>query len=197
MAVNIPDYVNDETNIEILNDICTMTGAKLCEAQDLEDSELDSNLLFEENFGACRRLKVNELETVLMGVKGDKKEIEEMLSRLEYHSKNDNHPGYRSYYQERLSRLQGKACTIYVGGITPVEITENRDKIVDALNSCQTSLNMGICPGGGTAFIHGLKVIEELKFESRDLNVGVNVFYHAIIVNNLKLISLIYFLRIL
>jgi chaperonin GroEL len=162
-----------------------MTGAKLCESQDLQDLDVESNILFEENFGACRRIRSNELETVLMGVKGDKNQIQDMLSRLEYYSKNENQPGYRSYYQERLSRLQGKSCTIYVGGITPVEITENRDKIVDALNSCQTSLQYGVLPGGGNAFIHGLKILEMLKYESKDLDVGLNIFYHAII-NTLK-----------
>ncbi len=185
MAVNVPDYVNDESNQEILNDICTMTGARLCESRDLDDLDVESNILFEENFGSCRRIRSNEFESVLMGVKGDKKQIQDMLSRLDFYSKNENQPGYRSYYQERLSRLQGKSCTIYVGGITPVEITENRDKIVDALNSCQTSLQNGVLSGGGNAFIHGLKILEMLKYETQDLDVGLNIFYHAII-NTLK-----------
>lgn len=162
-----------------------MTGAKLCESRDLEDIDVESNILFEENFGSCRRIRSNEMESVLMGVKGDKKQIQEMLSRLDYYSKNENQPGYRSYYQERLSRLQGKSCTIYVGGITPVEITENRDKIVDALNSCQTSLQYGVVSGGGNALIHGLKILEMLKYETKDLDVGLNIFYHSII-NTLK-----------
>jgi len=160
-----------------------MTGAKLCTLEDIQDKAIDSNLLFEENFGASRRGKLNELETVLIGVKGDKQAINEMLYKLDYLSKNEAHPGYKSYYSDRLSRLQGKACTIYVGGLTPVEITENRDKIVDALNSCQTSLKSGILPGGGTSFIHALKLIEQVELSNKDLNVGVNVFYHAIIVN--------------
>lgn len=160
-----------------------MAGAKLCNISDIQDNFIDSNLLFEENFGASRRGKLNELETVLIGVKGDKIAINEMLDKLNYLSKNETQPGYKSYYSDRLSRLQGKACTIYVGGLTPVEITENRDKVVDALNSCQTSLKTGILPGGGTSFIHALKLLENLKLSNKDLNVGVNIFYHAMIVN--------------
>jgi chaperonin GroEL len=159
-----------------------MTGSKLCTLEDIQDNALESNLLYEENFGASRRVRLNELETVLIGVKGDKQAINEMISKLDYLSKNEVNPGYKSYYSDRLSRLQGKACTIYVGGLTPVEVTENRDKIVDALNSCQTSLKYGILPGGGTSFIHALKLIEQLKLSNKDLNVGVNIFYHAIIV---------------
>ena len=159
-----------------------MTGAKLCDIKDIQDIDAESNIMFEENFGACRRGKINELETILIGVKGDKLEIEDMLSRLNFNVDNETNPGYKGYYRDRLSRLQGKACTIYVGGITPVEVTENRDKIVDSLNSCQTSLEMGVLPGGGTSFIHGLKLIETLKLDNKDLNVGVNIFYQAIIV---------------
>ncbi len=180
MAVNIPDYLNDSSNLEILQDIAMMTGAKILTQKDLLDNDVESNLLYEENFGACRRIKLSESETILMGVKGDQVEIQNLYFKLESLSNNEKDPNYKQYYKDRLSRLRGKSCTIYVGGFTPVEITENRDKIVDALNSCQTSMESGVLPGGGTAFIHALKVLEKIQLENKDMNVGVNIFYHAI-----------------
>jgi len=144
-----------------------------------------NDLLFEEKFGACRRLKADEVETILIGAKGDPSQIEDLYGKLEHMSRNESHPGYQHYYKDRLSRLQGKACTIYVGGITPVEVTENRDKIVDALNSCQTAMEFGILPGGGTAFIHALTVLEDSNVMK--LDVGANIFYQSVIVRQIFL----------
>jgi chaperonin GroEL len=180
MAVNIPDYMNDNSNLEILQDIAMMTGAKILNQKDLLENDLENNILYEENFGACRRVKLSESETILMGVRGDQTQIQNMYDRLEFLSHNEKDPNFKQYYKDRLSRLRGKSCTIFVGGFTPVEVTENRDKIVDALNSCQTSMESGVLPGGGTSFIHALKVLEKSELENLDMNVGVNIFYHAI-----------------
>ena len=91
------------------------------------------------------------------------------------------------YLSVKIGFGVGKMSIIYVGGVTPVEVAENRDKIVDALNSCQTSLETGILPGGGTSYIHGLKILEKLKFDNHNMNVGVNIFYQALF-NTLKLL---------
>lgn len=165
-----------------------MTGAKLCDLDDIQDAEFEKSLLFEDNFGATSKCRVSEFQTVLMGVKGDKQEIQNILYALEYKVKTEKNPGYKSYYQDRLSRLHGRSVSIQIGGITNVEIMENRDKIVDALNSCQTAIEAGILPGGGSSFAHGLKILEKIKLDNENLNVGVNLFYHAIIVNSYLII---------
>lgn len=159
-----------------------MTGAKFCRLSDLDDDELENSLLIEDKFGSCRKCKLSEHETVLMGVKGDKSMIKDLVTELETKLEKETNEGYKSYYKQRINMLEGRASTIYVGGLTSSEISENRDKIVDALNSCQTGLEFGILPGAGTSFIHGLKHIEILRYVNNDVNAGVNIFYHAIIV---------------
>jgi chaperonin GroEL len=78
--------------------------------------------------------------------------------------------------------MEGRNAVITVGGFTEVEIAENRDKIVDCLNSCKTALDEGIIPGGGACFIHALSSLENMKFDNIDMNVGVNIFRTSIIV---------------
>jgi len=183
--VNVPDYLSDGTNLDILNDICTMTGAKFCRLSDINDSEIENSILIEDKFGSCRKCKLSENETVLMGVKGDHELIQDLIKELEAKLSKEANEGYKNYYKNRINMLQGRASTIYIGGLTPSEISETRDKIVDALNSCQTGLEFGILPSAGTCFIHGLKVLEKLRSVNYDINAGVNIFYHAII-NTLK-----------
>ncbi len=85
--------------------------------------------------------------------------------------------------KQRLNYLEGKTGIITVGGYTEVEIAENRDKIVDCLNSCRSAIENGILPGGGTAFIHALKVLKNINYENTDMIAGFKIFKEAIIVN--------------
>lgn len=45
-----------------------------------------------------------------------------------------------SFDKDRLSRLSGKMGVIMCGGFSQVEMYENREKIVDALNSTKSAL---------------------------------------------------------
>ena len=47
--MNIPDYLDDNSNQEILEDICILTGAKLCKNKDLKCEE--DSFIPEEIFG--------------------------------------------------------------------------------------------------------------------------------------------------
>jgi chaperonin GroEL len=46
-----------------------------------------------------------------------------------------------------------------VGGFSDVEKGEQRDLIVDALNSAKAAMKYGVLPGGGVAMYHASKLI--------------------------------------
>lgn len=113
--------------------------------------------------------------------------------------KNEENKNLKEILKKRLSNLEGKTAIIAVGGITESEVGENRDKIIDCLNSCKSAMETGILPGGGTSFIHGIRVLEERLKEykndeklfqekhniSYDSIVGIRVFFEALKVNNI------------
>ena len=47
--------------------------------------------------------------------------------------------------------MQAKIAEIQIGGSTDVERGEERDLIVDALNSARSAMMHGVLPGGGVA----------------------------------------------
>lgn len=120
------------------------------------------------------------------------------MDSLKYKLKNEENKNVKEVLRKRLANLEGKTAIVAVGGHTEVEMGENRDKIIDCLNSCKSALENGILPGGGTAFIHSLKVLEnhhnQLKksneisidknsssFNNRyDYIVGIEVFIKAV-----------------
>lgn len=59
-----------------------------------------------------------------------------------------------------MARLNQKIAEIQVGGSTDVERGEERDIIVDALNSAKSAINGGVLPGGGIAMYHASSLLE-------------------------------------
>lgn len=67
----------------------------------------------------------------------------------------------KGVHQERLARLQCTIAEIQVGGASDVERGEERDIIVDALNSAKSAIQGGVLPGGGVALLHASKLLDE------------------------------------
>ena len=65
----------------------------------------------------------------------------------------------KSIHQERLARLNSKIAEIQIGGNSEVEMGEQRDLIVDALNSAKGGIKNGVLPGGGVAMFHAAKLL--------------------------------------
>jgi len=64
-------------------------------------------------------------------------------------------------HKERLARLSSSIAEISVGGLSEVEKGEQRDLLVDAINSAKSAIRGGVLPGGGIALFNASKLIEE------------------------------------
>ena len=66
----------------------------------------------------------------------------------------------KGVHGERLARLQSKVAEVRVGGNTEVEQGEERDLIIDSINSAKSAMQSGVLPGGGVAMYHASKLLE-------------------------------------
>ena len=57
---------------------------------------------------------------------------------------------------------------------------ERKDRVDDALHATRAAVEEGIIPGGGTALLYATKVLENLKGDNDDQNVGINIIRRAI-----------------
>jgi chaperonin GroEL len=186
-SVNVPDHLDDQSNLEYLKDICLMTGAQLCTNEEvLKASE---SFMLEGIFGACQKANLNQIESHLLGTKGDKEEINKQQEHLKYQIEHEKDSNLKMVLQSRLTNIQGKTVVIGVGGVSESEIAENRDKIVDCLNSCQSALEHGILPGGGSSFIHCLSEIDNMKTDNINIQAGVTIFKEALFRTVKKLLT--------
>jgi chaperonin GroEL len=66
----------------------------------------------------------------------------------------------------RIANLCGKICTITVGGTTPMEQKERKDRVDDAVLATKAAIEEGILPGGGIALLNAKVKIENSDRDS-------------------------------
>lgn len=65
--------------------------------------------------------------------------------------------------QERMARLSSGVAVLKIGGSSEVEMNEKKDRVNDALCATRAAIEEGIVPGGGTALLRCLPVLDTLK----------------------------------
>jgi len=62
-----------------------------------------------------------------------------------------------------LAKLKGGVGIIKVGGASEIEVSEIKDRIVDALNATKAAVDEGIVVGGGCALLYATRALKDLK----------------------------------
>jgi len=93
-----------------------------------------------QHFGRAKHIKITEFETSIVDGQGDKEAIEERYETIKQQIEDEPKQQLKGVHRERLARLQSKIAEIWVGGFSEVERGEERDLIVDALNSAKSAI---------------------------------------------------------
>lgn len=76
----------------------------------------------------------------------------------------------RERMRERIAKLKRIYAVIRVGGRSTLEITESKDRVVDALNAARNALAEGVVAGGGAALLHASKRLDELLANDEEMD---------------------------
>lgn len=76
----------------------------------------------------------------------------------------------RESMRERIAKLKRVYAVIRVGGRSALEISESKDRVVDALNAARSALAEGVVAGGGSALLHASKRLDELLANDEDMD---------------------------
>ncbi|HXN21645.1 MAG TPA: TCP-1/cpn60 chaperonin family protein, partial [Candidatus Dormibacteraeota bacterium] len=68
---------------------------------------------------------------------------------------------------------------IKVGAATETELKEKKARVEDAMHATRAAVEEGIVPGGGTALLRCIAVLEKLKLQD-DEAIGVNIVRRAL-----------------
>jgi chaperonin GroEL (HSP60 family) len=75
----------------------------------------------------------------------------------------------REWLHARIAKLSKVFAVIRVGGETLTEVSESKDRVIDALNAARAALSDGIVPGGGTALLRASTVLDDIINTDEDM----------------------------
>ena len=180
-AVKAPGF--GDRRKEMLKDIAILTGAQVVSEEiglKLENVGLDS-------LGSAVRVKITKDDTTIVEGRGDAEAIKARIEQIRHQIAESDSDYDREKLQERLAKLAGGVAVIRVGAATETELREKKHRLEDALAATRAAVEEGIIPGGGTAFIRALPVLDEIKLEG-DQQVAVDIIRQAL-VEPLRLIA--------
>ena len=155
-AVKAPGY--GDRRKEMLQDIAILTGGQVISDElglDLKEATL-------EQLGRAKSVKVQKESTVIVDGEGDKEAIKARVNQIKGQIEETTSEFDREKLQERLAKLAGGVAVVRVGAATETEMKEAKLRMEDAMAATKAAVEEGIIAGGGSAYIHTTKVLQEL-----------------------------------
>jgi chaperonin GroEL len=153
VAVKAPGISDDKQNY--LDDIAILTGGKVISGDTGESVTKDDGWL-----GRAKKVISGRETTVIVGGKGNKKEIESRILGLKNQIKEEKSQFEKEKLEERLARLSTGVGVIKVGAKTEIDMRERVERVKDAVGAATAAREEGIVVGGGSIFLQASKVLK-------------------------------------
>ncbi|MBP8717634.1 MAG: chaperonin GroEL [Candidatus Atribacteria bacterium] len=173
VAVKAPGF--GDRRKEMLEDIAVVTGGQvISEEVGLKLENADISML-----GTAHQVKVNKEETIIVGGKGDVKEIKKREAQIRAQIEETTSDYDKEKLQERLGKLVGGVAVINVGAATETELKEKKHRVEDALSATKAAVEEGIVAGGGTILLNIIPSLENYKLDG-DEQIGLKIILKAL-----------------
>lgn len=175
-AVKAPGFGDNRKSI--LGDIGILTNATVF--TDELDIKLDKAT--QDMLGSTGSITITKEDTIILNGEGSKDSIVQRCEQIRGVMGDPSTSEYeKEKLQERLAKLSGGVAVIKVGGSSEIEVSEKKDRVVDALNATRAAVEEGILPGGGTALVKAaVKGLDGVKPSNFDQQLGVTIIKNAI-----------------
>jgi chaperonin GroEL len=173
VAVKAPAF--GDRRKAMMEDIATLTGGQVVAPE--VGLKLDQVGL--EVLGQARRVVITKDNTTIVDGAGDSVAVAGRVNQIKVEIENTDSDWDREKLQERLAKLAGGVCVIKVGAATEVELKEKKHRIEDAVSATRAAIEEGIVPGGGSALIHAVAVLDKDLDLTGDEAVGVRIVRKA------------------
>jgi len=169
LAVKAPGF--GDRRKAMLQDIAVLTGAQVISEE--TGRKLDTTTVAD--LGRAEKVVADKDNTTIVGGKGDDAAIKGRIDQIKVEIDKTTSDYDREKLQERLAKLAGGVAIIRVGAATETELKEKKHRVEDALSATRAAVEEGIVPGGGVALINAMHVLEGIKMENEDEQIGVNI----------------------
>ncbi len=173
-AVKAPGF--GDRRKAMLQDLAILTGGQVISEEvgmSLEAASID-------DLGSAKRVQITKENTTVIDGAGAKADIEGRVNQIRVQIDEATSDYDKEKMQERVAKLAGGVAVIKVGAATEIEMKEKKARVEDALHSTRAAVEEGVVPGGGVAFVRCLGVLEGVKGDNTDQDVGVSIVKRAI-----------------
>jgi chaperonin GroEL len=179
VAVKAPGF--GDRRKAMLQDIAVLTGGTFI-SEDL-GTKLENVTI--EQLGTADQVVVDKENTTIICEKLDKKRekaIQDRVAEIRTLMDKTESTYDKEKFTERLAKLVGGVAIIKVGAATEAEMKQTKGRVEDALHATRAALAEGIVPGGGTALIRCVDVVEKLAEKLKgDERIGAEIVARAIV----------------
>ena len=173
-AVKAPGF--GDRRKAMLQDLAILTGGQVISEEvgmSLEAASID-------DLGSAKRVQITKENTTVIDGAGAKADIEGRVNQIRVQIDEATSDYDKEKMQERVAKLAGGVAVIKVGAATEIEMKEKKARVEDALHSTRAAVEEGVVPGGGVAFVRCLDVLEGVKGDNTDQDVGVGIVKRSI-----------------
>jgi chaperonin GroEL len=173
-AVKAPGF--GDRRKEMLEDIAILTKGTVIS----DDLGIKMDKVTLEMLGQAKKIKVSKENTTIVGGFGDKKDIDKRVSQIKKQIADSTSDYDKEKLQERLAKIVGGVAVINVGAATETEMKNIKFKVEDAMHATRAGQEEGIIPGGGVALLRASFMLDKLKGEDEDEQIGINIVKKAL-----------------
>ncbi|MEL5848360.1 MAG: chaperonin GroEL [Candidatus Igneacidithiobacillus chanchocoensis] len=173
-AVKAPGF--GDRRKAMLEDMAILTGGRVISEEigmKLEGASLS-------DLGQAKKVVISKENTTIIDGAGQQKEIKARVEQIRRQMEDATSDYDREKLQERVAKLAGGVAVIKVGAGSEIEMKEKKARVEDALHATRAAVEEGIVPGGGVALIHSRHVLEKLKVDNHDQEMGIAIIRRAI-----------------
>jgi chaperonin GroEL len=174
LAIKAPGF--GDRRKEMLEDIAILTGGMVIS----EDTGKKFEGVEVEDLGRADKVWADKENARIIGGKGKKADITARVESLKRQISETDSDFDKEKLEERLAKLSGGVAQINVGAATEIELNEKKERVKDAVGATKAAVEEGILPGGGIALLRAEKVLGDLKTETDDEKVGIEIVREAL-----------------
>ncbi len=174
LAIKAPGF--GDRRKAMLQDIAILTGGTVISEE--TGRKLETATLAD--LGRAEKVVSDKDNTTIIGGKGDSAAIKGRIDQIRIEIDKSTSDYDKEKLQERLAKLSGGVAIIRVGAATETELKEKKHRVEDALSAARAAVEEGIVAGGEISLINAASVLDKVKLDSDDAQMGVNIVRKAL-----------------
>lgn len=169
LAVKAPGF--GDRRKAMLQDIAVLIGANYIS----QDTGRQLKDVAVEDLGQADSVRASKDATRIVGGKGKQADIDARVAQIEAEIEKSTSDFDIEKLQERKAKLTGGVAVIQVGASTEIEMKNLQERVKDAKGATKAAIEEGIIPGGGVTLLQAVKVLDKLKSNTHDEQVGIDL----------------------